>query len=205
MRSAPAMKSKDEASALAVTLQSITEPYDARKAACDALLAASCSDSSCSVLCSVGAIHSAFVAVKTAGELPALLKSALALLCNLSKFDSKLVSVVARLQVLRPLSALLPWHVPLAAAALRCAALSHRAKARLAHPPAHACPSATQGGLSGLLDAVREQLALPGSDPMLLRALLHSLGDVTGGPQNAQLLAKENGVAVLLGCVLSHL
>jgi hypothetical protein len=35
--------------------------------------------------------------------------------------------------------------------------------------------------------------------------LLHSLGDVSTAPQNAQLLARENGAAVLLGCVLSHM
>lgn len=129
------MKFKDEALALAVTLQNVAEPYDARKAACDALLAASRSESSCTILCSAGAIHSVFVAIKTPGEPPALLRSALALLCNLNKFDSKLVSVVARLQVLRLAhwQALLPFHL-VGTTGLRRAAPSDRAR-DLAHPP----------------------------------------------------------------------
>jgi len=50
---------------------------------------------------------------------------------------------------------------------------------------------------------MRDTLAT--QDASLLLALLNSLADITSSAQNAQLLAKENGIAVLLGCVLSHL
>jgi len=72
-------------------------------------------------------------------------------------------------------------------------------------PPSHARgPRPTlQGGISALLDAMRDTLAT--QDASLLLALLNSLADITSSAQNAQLLAKENGIAVLLGCVLSHL
>lgn len=60
-----------------------------------------------------------------------------------------------------------------------------------------------QGGVSALLEAVRTHLQ--SSDSALLEALLGSLAEVTASPLNAQLLAKENGVAVLLAVVLTHL
>jgi len=94
-----------------LTLQNTAEPFEARRSACDTLLAASKSEGSCAVLCSAGAIHSVFATVKGPGEPLALIKTALALLSNLYKFDSKLVSVVARLQVRCP-----PSGVPAVAA-----------------------------------------------------------------------------------------
>ena len=184
-------RSKEEAASLAATLQNAAEPLETRRIALDALLSASRQETACSALCSAGAVHSAFVAIKASqGEPPVLIESALSLLSNLSKFDSKLVSVVARLQVVHSM----------------CSRCRHQTGAVAAH--ALRLAFAPQGGIVALLEAIREQLSMASSDladRALQHALLRSLSDVTHSLQNAQLVAKENGITVILGCVLSHL
>ena len=92
------LKSKEEAVALTTTLQNAAESVEARCAACDAVLALTKSDSACAVLCSAGGIHAVINALKGASECEALLKGTVLTLRNLYRFDSKLTSIVVRLQ-----------------------------------------------------------------------------------------------------------
>ena len=91
-------RSKEEAIALTTTLQ-MAESTEARCAACDAVLALTKSDAACArVLCSAGGIHAVINALKGATDCEPLLKGTVLTLRNLYRFDSKLTSIVVRLQ-----------------------------------------------------------------------------------------------------------
>ena len=83
---------------LASILQNSNETMEARIAACDAILALTRNEGTCASLCAVGGIHAVINALKSAQDSVALVKGAVHALCNLYKFDSKLTSVVVRLQ-----------------------------------------------------------------------------------------------------------
>ena len=93
-----ALKSKEEAVALTATLQNTSESTDARCAACEQVLNLTKSDAACAVLCSAGGIHAVINALKSATDCEPLLKGTVLTLRNLYRFDSKLVSIVVRLQ-----------------------------------------------------------------------------------------------------------
>ena len=98
MASQSASLRKEEAVALTTTLQNTAESDVARSSACDQILAYTKSDTSCSVLCSAGGIHAVINALKSATDNEALLKGTVLTLRNLYRFDSKLTSIVVRLQ-----------------------------------------------------------------------------------------------------------
>ena len=92
------LKIKEEAVALTTTLQNMAETTEARCAACDAVLTLTKSDAACAVLCSAGGIHAVINALKSATDSEPLLKATVLTLRNLYRFDSKLTSIVVRLQ-----------------------------------------------------------------------------------------------------------
>ena len=90
--------SSSEIVSLTSTLQNIAESIEARCAACETVLLHTKSDAACAVLCSAGGIHAVINALKGATECEPLLKLTVLTLRNLYRFDSKLTSIVVRLQ-----------------------------------------------------------------------------------------------------------
>ena len=90
--------SKDETVVLCSILQNPSESADTRVAACESVLNLTKSEGTCSALCAVGGIHAVINALKSAGGSVPLLRCAVQALCNLYRFDSKLTTVVVRLQ-----------------------------------------------------------------------------------------------------------
>ena len=98
MHSMQTLKTKEEAVALTTSLQNMAESTESRCAACDQILALTKSDAACAVLCSAGGIHAVINAMKSATDCEPLLKGTVLTLHNLYRFDSKLTSIVVRLQ-----------------------------------------------------------------------------------------------------------
>lgn len=91
-------RGEDESLVHASVLQNANESMESRLAACDAVVALTRNESTCGSLCAAGGIHAIINALKTSQDSPTLVKGTVQALCNIYKFDSKLTSVVMRLQ-----------------------------------------------------------------------------------------------------------
>ena len=128
-------KTKDEVLALVATLQSPAESIEARCAACDAVIQLTKMDSACSMICSAGGVHAVINTIKAAADCEPLLKGAVLALRNLHRFDSKLTSIVVRLQ--EGIGAMLegtPLHCGATSTAVTSGHLANTVPAHAPHP-----------------------------------------------------------------------
>ena len=194
------LRSKEEAVALTATLQNTAESTENRLAACDAVLACTKSDAACAILCSAGGIHAVINALKTATENEALLKGTVLTLRNLYRFDSKLTSIVVRLQ--EGIGAMLEGlreHIHCSDPELLLALLTILSD--VAHNAANVQVLVKENGTAVILASVLAHLK---NDTLLLPAL-NLLVAISRHPAHIATLVREGGVPAVLAAILAHL
>ena len=194
------LRSKEEAVALTTTLQNTAESIEARCAACDQVLALTRSDAACSVLCSAGGIHAVINAMKSATECEPLLKGTVLTLRNLYRFDSKLTSIVVRLQ--DGIGAMLEGlreHIHSADPELLLALLTILSD--VSHNAANVQVLIKENGTAVILASVLAHLK---NDQLLLPAL-SLLVAISRHPAHIGTLVREGGVPAVLAAILAHL
>ena len=195
-----ALKTKEEAVALTTTLQSTSESTEARCAACDAVLALTKSDAACAVLCSAGGIHAVINALKGATDCEPLLKGTVLTLRNLYRFDSKLTSIVVRLQ--EGIGAMLEGlreHIHSSDTELLLALLTILSD--VSHNAANVQVLVKENGTAVILASVLAHLK---NDQLLLPAL-NLLVNISRQPAHIATLVREGGVPAVLAAILAHL
>ena len=194
------VKSKEEVLALTSTLQNPAESTEARCAACDAVLQLSKVDSTCGVIASAGGIHAVINALKSAADCEPLLKGTVLTLRNLYRFDSKLTSIVVRLQ--EGISAMLEGlreHIHCADSELLLALLT--VLSDVSHNAANVQVLVKENGTAVILASVLAHLK---NDTLLLPAL-NLLVAISRQQGHIPTLVREGGVPAVLAAILAHL
>ena len=195
-----AVKTKEEAVQLTTTLQDMGQSIEARCAACDAILALTKSDAACAILCSAGGIHAVINALKGAVENEGLLKGTVLTLRNLYRFDSKLTSIVVRLQEgIGALLEALREHIHCNDTELLFALLTILSD--VSHNATNVQVLVKENGTAVILASVLAHLK---NDQLLLPAL-NLLVNISRQPVHIATLVREGGVPAVLAAILAHL
>lgn len=185
---------------MTATLQTTSESLEARCAACDVLLQMSKNDSTCATLCSVGGIHAVVNALKNAVGCAPLLKALVRILHNFHRFDSKLTSIVVRLQ--DGIGALLDGlreHMHCTDDELLHGLLG--VLNEVSHNGASIQAVVNDNGTAVVLASVLAHLK---TDTLLLPAL-NLLVAISRQPAHVPTLVREGGVPAVLAAILAHL
>ena len=192
---------KDENVAQVVSvMQNVNEALDARCAACEAVLALTKTESTCSALCGVGGIHAVINTLKSAGDCIPLVKGAVQTLGALYRFDSKLTSVVVRLQ--DGISALLDAlreHIHCGDMELLRATLA--ALGDVSSNTPNVALVVKHNGNAVVLACVLAHL----KHDQLLMPALQVLVNTSRSPSHVVMLSREGVVPAMLAVILAHL
>lgn len=191
---------EDNAAQLVSVLQNVNESIEVRCAVCDAVLALTKQESSCSTLCGVGGVHAVINTLKNAGDCPALVKGAVQILCNLYRFDSKLMSVVVRLQDgISALLDVLRAHIQCVDIELLRATLSTLSD--VSSNATNVALIVKHNGTSIVLACVLAHLKL---EELLLPAL-QVLVNTSRSVLNVPILSREGVIPAILAIILAHM